>query len=79
VRRATGSDRARELLEAHPASAGLFYNAACCETLAGRTAGALEHLRHAIELSDRFRALAKDDSDFDPIRGEPAFEELVGR
>jgi hypothetical protein len=30
-------------------------------------------------MSEPFRALAKDDSDFDPIRGEPAFEELVGR
>jgi len=25
------------------------------------------------------RALAKDDSDFDPIRGEPAFTKLIGR
>jgi hypothetical protein len=25
------------------------------------------------------RELAKEDSDFDPIRDEPAFQELVGR
>jgi hypothetical protein len=25
------------------------------------------------------RGMAKADSDFDPIRSEPAFEELVGR
>jgi len=73
------ADRARELLEEYPESAGLLYNVACCESLAGRTADALEHLRRSTELSDRFRALAKDDSDFDPIRDEPAFKELVGR
>jgi hypothetical protein len=29
-------------------------------------------------MSERFRAYAKDDSDFDPIRDEPAFKELIG-
>ncbi|MEX2049525.1 MAG: hypothetical protein WEB90_08110 [Gemmatimonadota bacterium] len=74
---AEAADRARELAEANPQYAGLFYNLACCESLAGRTADELDHLRRAIELSVRSRALAKDDSDFDPIRGEPAFKELV--
>jgi tetratricopeptide (TPR) repeat protein len=76
---AEAADRARALVEAHPQYAGLFYNLACCESLAGRTADALDHLRRAIDTSARFRAYAKDDSDLDPIRGEPAFEELVGR
>jgi tetratricopeptide (TPR) repeat protein len=74
---AEAADRGRELAEANPQYAALSYNVACCESLAGRTADALDHLRHAIEMSERFRAYAKDDSDFDPIRGEPAFEELV--
>ncbi len=77
-RHAEAADRGQELLEAYPQYAGVFYNVACCESLAGRTADALEHLRRSIDLSERFRALAKDDSDFDPIRDEPAFEELVG-
>ncbi|HEV2951266.1 MAG TPA: hypothetical protein VGZ51_04090, partial [Actinomycetota bacterium] len=71
---AEAADRGRALAEAHPQYAGLHYNVACCESLAGRTAEALDHLRRAIEMSERFRAYAKDDSDFDPIRGEPAFE-----
>jgi hypothetical protein len=29
-------------------------------------------------MSERFRAYGKDDSDFDSIRGEPAFKELIG-
>ena len=76
---AEAADRGRELLEAHPQYPTLFYNVACCESLAGRTTDAIEHLRQAIEMSERSRALAKDDSDFDPIRDEPAFKELIGR
>jgi hypothetical protein len=71
------ADRGRVLMEAHPEYADLFYNVACCESLAGRTADALDHLRHAIEMSDGFRAYARDDSDFAPIREEPAFRELM--
>ena len=73
------ADRGRVLVEAHPQYAELFYNVACCESLAGRTTDAVEHLRRAINMSKRFRAYAKDDSDFDPIRDEPAFKEVIGR
>ena len=75
---AAAADRGRELIEAHPGYAAPLYNVACCESRAGRTADAIEHLRQAIALSDECRAYAKGDSDFDPIRGEPAFQELVG-
>jgi tetratricopeptide (TPR) repeat protein len=74
---AEAADRARVLVEAHPQYADLFYNLACCESLAGRTTDAVDHLRRAIDMSERYRALAKDDSDFDPIRDEPAFEQLI--
>jgi mannose-6-phosphate isomerase-like protein (cupin superfamily) len=72
------ADRGRVLVEANPQYANLFYNVACCESLAGRKTDAIDHLRRAIELSEQPRALAKDDSDFDPIRDEPAFKELIG-
>jgi tetratricopeptide (TPR) repeat protein len=71
-------DRGRALLEAHPQYALLFYNVACCESLLGQTAEAIEHLQQAIAMSERFRPFAKGDSDFDPIRDEPAFQELIG-
>jgi tetratricopeptide (TPR) repeat protein len=71
-------DRGRELIEANPEYAVPLYNLACCESLAGRTTDAIEHLRQAIDRSERLRSFAKDDSDFDPIRDEPAFKELVG-
>jgi tetratricopeptide (TPR) repeat protein len=76
---AEAADRGRELIEAHPEYAGPLYNLACCESLAGRTADAIEHLRLAIARAERFRSLAAEDSDFDPIRDEPAFKELIGR
>jgi hypothetical protein len=72
------ADRLRLLVEAHPQYALLFYNLACCESLTGRTTDAVDHLRHAIEMSGLFRAYAQDDSDLDPIRDEPTFKELIG-
>lgn len=74
---AEAADRGRELIEAHPEYAGPLYNLACCESLAGRPADAVEHLRLAIARREQFRSLAAEDSDFDPIREEPAFKELV--
>jgi tetratricopeptide (TPR) repeat protein len=72
------ADRGRELIEAHPEYAGPLYNLACCESLAGRKDDAVRHLRQAIERSDDFRAFAAGDSDFDPIKDDPEFKELVG-
>ncbi|MEP6642058.1 MAG: hypothetical protein ABJB93_09155 [Gaiellales bacterium] len=74
---AEAADRGRELIEAHPEYAGLFYNLACCESLAGRTADAIEHLRVAVNRSERFRSFAPGDSDLDPIRDDPAYKELM--
>ena len=76
---AEAADKGLELIEARPDQPYLLYNTACCESLAGRTADAIEHLGRAIEMWDGCRDLAKEDSDFDPIRGEPAFQELIGR
>jgi tetratricopeptide (TPR) repeat protein len=74
------ADRGRELVEANPDYAGLLYNVACAESLAGRKADAIAHLRRSLELSGsgRFREFAKDDSDLDPLRDEPEFQELLG-
>jgi len=75
---AAAADRAREAVEAHPEYPELLYNLACCESLAGRHEDAVEHLRRAVEASPRTRELARGDSDFDPIRSDPGFAELVG-
>jgi len=67
--------RGRELLETHPYP-GLAYNLACAESLAGEDDAAIEHLRLAVESSDQLRELARTDSDLDPLRESPGFEEL---
>ena len=64
-------------VRANPQYPMLFFNLACCESQCGRTSEALEHLQHAIELSDEFRESARNDSDLDPIRNEPVFTELM--
>ncbi len=73
------ADRLRALVEASPQYPMLFYNLACCESLSGRPADALEHLRHAIGMSEELRDSAQDDADLDPIRDDPAFERLITR
>jgi len=72
------ADRLHALVAAAPHYPMLFFNLACCESQCGRTSDALDHLRHAVEMSGEFLASAKDDSDLDPIRDEPAFRQLIG-
>ena len=43
---AEAADKGLELIEARPDQPYLYYNVACCESLAGRTADAIEHLRY---------------------------------
>jgi tetratricopeptide (TPR) repeat protein len=71
-------DRGREVIEANPQYAEPMYNLACCEALAGREADAIEHLRLALERAEQLRSRARQDSDLDSIRDDPAFKELVG-
>jgi len=75
---AEAADKAAELAAAHPEYPALAYNAACCDSLAGRTTDALAHLRQAIDASEQFRSFARGDSDLDSLRADPAFAELVG-
>ena len=74
---AEAAARGRELLADDPPYADLFYNVACCESLAGQTDEAIAHLRRAIELSERTRPFLEGDSDLDPLRQDPAFQELL--
>ncbi len=77
-RYAEAAAKGRELIADRPDQPYLFFNTACCESLAGETAEAVDHLRRAIEMWDGCREMAKGDSDFDPLRDEPAFRSLVG-
>lgn len=70
-------ERARDPLEASGYPLPL-YNLACCEALAGRKEDAITHLRTALEGRPSLRDLARQDTDLDPLRDEPAFRELIG-
>jgi hypothetical protein len=76
---AEAADEGRKLIDDWPDQGFLYYNVACCESLAGQTDGAIEHLRRAIEIWEGCREMAGQDSDFDPIRNQPAFQELMSR
>jgi hypothetical protein len=75
-------DKAMEVLakalEEHPDEGALLYNLACAESMAGHTGDAFEHLRRSVEREERFRELARTDTDFDPIRAEPEFQTIIG-
>jgi len=70
-------ERGRETLETAGYATPL-YNLACCEAMAGRPDDAIAHLRVAIERRPSMLAFAKEDTDFDSLRQDPAFQELVG-
>jgi tetratricopeptide (TPR) repeat protein len=76
-RYAEAADLARDVVAAHPGYPALLYNLACSESLAGRKADAIEHLRLAIETSDSVRSYLAEDSDLDPLREEPGFQALL--
>lgn len=71
------AEKLREVVAEAPEYGLLFYNLACLESLTGDGAAAVEHLRKAIELSDQLRAYARQDSDLDAIRDDPAVAELL--
>jgi len=70
-------DEAVDVLERHltetPEHAGTLYNLACAHARAGRPVDALDRLREAIALEERFRELAQTDEDLASIRNDPGF------
>jgi tetratricopeptide (TPR) repeat protein len=71
------AERLKGEVEAHPEYGLLFFNLACSESLLGRTADALQHLRRAIDISEEFREYAKHDEDLVAIREESAFKQMT--
>jgi tetratricopeptide (TPR) repeat protein len=67
-----------EALDHYEDKAGVLYNLACAESLLGETDEALGHLRQAIEGHPAFVENAREDPDFEPLRSDPRFGELVG-
>jgi tetratricopeptide (TPR) repeat protein len=65
-------------LEKHPGNALFLYNIACMQSLLGRGDEALETLRTAVDGWPKFKENAQKDDDFESLREDPRFLELVG-
>ncbi len=66
-------------IELKPNYADTYYNLACLNSLSGNRNEALEYLTQAISIDTKFKSIAKKDSDFDSIRDDERFWEIVGR
>jgi hypothetical protein len=65
------------VLEREPDHVVTLYNSACFAALSGRGDEAIDFLRRAGDVDGRAIEMARDDSDFDSIREDPRFKELV--
>lgn len=67
------TERAREVTKS-----GEWYNLACLDSICGDIDTAIENLRHAAQQPDFPRDWARRDPDFEWIRDDPRFKEIVG-
>lgn len=71
------ADILRRAVEEDPEEAQLHYNLACYYSLMGQRQRAIASLAIAIRLDRRYRDMACEEADFDPIRSDPDFQELA--
>ncbi len=69
----------RQAAEIHPRNENVLYCLAATAARAGEPATALKALRTAVALSPANRAQAKADADFDPIREQEEFSEIIAQ
>ena len=65
-------------VDVEPGSAILHYNLACYWSLARNHRLALHYLTNALEIDGNFRDFVRDEPDFDPMRNDPIFRDLIG-
>jgi hypothetical protein len=76
-RRADAISEGAAALELAPGDSVMLYNGACLYSRLGETARAIDTLRQAIAAGVTNFGWMKHDPDFDPIRNEPGFVELM--
>jgi len=76
-RLAQAIDALQRAIHVHADDPLLHYNVACYWSLAGNCSKAVDALTFALELDPDLRSLIAEESDFDQIRGNPAFDRLV--
>jgi len=70
-------DALEQALDVEPGEAILHYNLACYWSLAQDREQALRHLADALDIDGNFRDFVHDESDFDPLRDDPMFQDLT--
>ncbi|WP_337174332.1 tetratricopeptide repeat protein [Paludisphaera sp.] len=76
-RLAQAVDALERALRHDPDNALIHYNLACYWSLAGNAPKALAGLAAALKLRPEMRRMIADEGDFDPIRGDSAFDRLA--
>lgn len=66
-----------EALKVRPSEAILHYNLACYQSLLGQPRDAVASLRRSFKIDQDYRQLLKAETDFDPIRADEEFQQLV--
>ncbi len=64
-------------LEINPEDAKVCYNKACADSLMNKKSEALTYLKRAVELNPKYKELAKSDKDFENLRDERDFKDIV--
>lgn len=66
-----------QVLAVNPRNDEALYNRACYYSRCGDRERALEDLRHAVKLDTTWREAAREDDDFNSIRGDEEFSKIV--
>jgi tetratricopeptide (TPR) repeat protein len=70
-------EKCEQILSSAPKNYGALYDKARCYALQGNVDSAVENLREAINLSSKCREGARTDSEFDAIRRDKHFQQLI--
>ncbi|MDQ3062258.1 MAG: tetratricopeptide repeat protein, partial [Acidobacteriota bacterium] len=74
---AEAEEKYNRAIEINPNLGDAYYNLACLNSLRHKNEKAFEYLKIAVEMDSNKKSLAKTDSDFDWIRDDERFAEII--
>jgi tetratricopeptide (TPR) repeat protein len=81
-RLAEAEDMYHKAIEIDPDNAGTYYNLACLQSISHKEENmkeVFEYLKIAVEMDSKYKLMAKTEEDFDFVRDDERFWEIVGR
>ncbi len=72
-------DQAKKAVEINPDLPEALYDLACYYSLSGQKQEALRALKRAIELAPRFKQMAKEDPDLEPLKENVEFKGIISQ